>query len=1208
MTSDANRPALHGAAETTGSVSFTSQLSKNYRAATPTPPTPDSASLGSLAVVEFPGNPCSLLSVGSDQHLYLISPAPDNDTGWMITDLFSSLVPVPVVYVACGRVSANGMSNLTICYLGTDGSINQLVVALPSWKALGPPVSTRVDGVTMQGLSTGSYNNGESYFVMKDSGSTQIYILYGGPTLSLVQLFPASSEYVVSGWCAATDSSSSGLLTGGLICYQAQSSDELLSGMLDNGGQPAAGPRMNLSDSFGPLASASNASGQLCLCGISWTDNYLYYFDFAQGTTANLNGDTTPFANLVAGTDRQGRFELFATAVGGQLYHLRQDPASASGWSSIIPLDPRVKFAQIGLGKNPAGYSDVFGVTTRGDLYHVWEENDGTWHLDLLSFPASGPKAIEEFDSYTVQLTAFDANGVIAPSAGVTISSPHPVIALVNGESVTLGPRAPWQGTCNGAGQATIVIETLSLGTPLLSVTTSLMAGTWFSVEPSGPVRATLAGLQTDGSTLRDAYVTDSDGKTTPLLKDKRAQEHAAAVSEAVVRSMQITNANNVNPRPGASALHRWSDPVVAWHDVSKSAGRRQLDVPSIPYQAWEVDFSSGGVDFRTLTTDEAERRYHQLDSLTPLGSIWGHLKDLWGDVCDAVREGGAEIVHILVRADKVIEGAVRTTIKMVIDDVKYVFDAVIDSAQRAINLAEMVFDRVSVEFRDLVGWLGYIFNWNDIRLAHKAVAHGIRVSFDLLEEGIKTLKTEVDSGIENLESWVKSQFKTVIAKFDPNDTLGQYQAANEVPSPAAMSLASANFLSNGIINAASSGGAATGHLDLPALDTTTQEVIDRVMSKIEEYAKKFHNAEPFQHAVAYFEQIGSQPSSILQLGMSGLLSFLEGCILSFLDGLDVLIDVVLDAMDAIVRAARSALDATLQVPFVSDFYTYITRGGKPSILDVMALLTAIPATAFYKLVLPNAGAPFQSEADVEAFRSATSAAAILSGMGLTSSEAPRPAGDAPFAFLNFCTAVNSTNQFIYGLMDAVVDIQPIENSPLPTWFSFATFACELSGSFTGIPGVVGNGQAASCNAGGVSNWLWGDELIFNFIDVIWILGSGHMPRGANDWGVAWDTGAGISQLVLVILRSTKGEITTAQIAGSVIGVIPEVSKPLRFSKVIKQSKEVSVLALAGIDLLFDTTASFIQLFTIGDGAAPASRAGTGLGAATTRSLALSLA
>ena len=207
---------------------------------------------------------------------------------------------------------------------------------------------------------------------------------------------------------------------------------------------------------------------------------------------------------------------MFAVGQDKTLDHVRQHDDDPTQWSAFLRLEPDAAFVQVIAGRNAELYSEAFAVTTDRRLLHVWQADAADdWHFDWVEV-ATSPH-LEELSTYTMQVTVFDASGVLAPNAPVRLFSEAPVLLEVNGVPCLVEADAPWDCSSLANGLVTISMRADTLGMPLLWIWTTFMpAADRIVLDGCAPVRDRLQ--QMDVATLNAAQVTDDTGVQTPLL------------------------------------------------------------------------------------------------------------------------------------------------------------------------------------------------------------------------------------------------------------------------------------------------------------------------------------------------------------------------------------------------------------------------------------------------------------------------------------------------------------------------------------------------------------------------------------------------------------------------------------------------------------------------------------------------------------------
>ena len=1177
-------------------VSFTSQLMQNYRLAQAI-----SAGTEIVAVANTSDQTSAVFSITSQGHVIYIFEDPASDTGWNFIDL---QFPSTATYLTAMFAPSDGKYHVFAADAGND--IYGINGVGSTWEESWTKSTTPMQPIqTIGGLQCAD----NAALFLKDSSTGTIYVqrpvntLYPALGWQWGQIMGSAST-PVSDWAAGTITGYgpfTGDFPGIFGIWNNKGTTQINAAVININGDdwPESGLNQYATGPYTKLATASTTQPSADLFAINGSDSGLYYLSGVSATVSTytavkISGDVavSPLV-LEGGFDDKGNLEVFALNTANVLYHTRQSPLTSqhqSGWSEFLPLNEVLKFTQLSVAHNPAGYSDVFAVTTTNELVHIWQEpGSDEWHFDKVQTPLSST-AVEEYKTYTVQLTVYDGSYVLAPNAAVQIFSQFPVMLEINNQTIYLDANNSWQGQSNAAGQVTVTMKTGMLGVPTFSVwTTGMPSGDKILVEPSAAIAARLAAIGDQGQGLLNQWVTHSDGSQTPLLDAKYSGD--APLLGKVAQAIQTTMKLAVNqPNAGTTDspfLHASNDGRIARHVRAGDIGLAPSAADGgVLDQHYLVDFSTDSpVDFRSLTAAEADQLITDSQGLPDVLSFLGFHVD-WGDVFNAIKDRFAKVVKFVV--SKVTNG-VKLSMHLIIDNVEYAWNSLLEYGatfvQKAFDLVQEVFDKVKVSFDHLFGWLAFIFNWDDILLTQQVLSYTLDQMFELVEQSIDDFKHMVDTKLTGAETWISQNMSRLIGTIAGTGTIGQYQAANNTPNPQAAALTSTNFLFTGLVNNANSMQLAGGGAVAARLTDDGTQKLSALMEKIESEIGSLQSTAAFTNAINYFKQMGASPDQAMQMLVSGLLSVIEGLALAAIEGFKAIFDLLCDAAKHIVHGVRTTLEAEWEIQYVGDLFTYVTKGSTLSGLNLMTLVLAIPATAFYKMVYNEA--PFQTPADVTTFQQNFTAANILAAWGIAPTAAKvsagAPSGSAPTVdtWTKFFAAVYSANLFYYGAMDAIIDVQPIVGSALPTAFGWATWICELALLGSSLPSLtVMQGQFNSTPAG-ISNWLWAYGVLGVLIDLGFLSYGGKFPRSTSNIGVAVDGVYGVIDGLLNFYRSLIGDITAAQIAQNFLLIVPEVSKFLRNSAVVEATEGVSPFVLGGIDVVMDWTVCYINLATI---------------------------
>ncbi|KAI1169625.1 hypothetical protein F4777DRAFT_201781 [Nemania sp. FL0916] len=276
----------------------------------------------------------------------------------------------------------------------------------------------------------------------------------------------------------------------------------------------------------------------------------------------------------------------------------------------------------------------------------------------------------------------------------------------------------------------------------------------------------------------------------------------------------------------------------------------------------------------------------------------------------------------------------------------------VIETAEQVGKVLSYVFNKIMELGEKLIEWLGYIFSWGDIKDTRDSL---LNIVNDALETGpvlLDSLKSKSKELFESLKDKV-SKARPSDAEVDKlgiraDDTTG---SKDESKNPAGNSVAA-----NWAVYQFNHGGGRDASTFLKAaaasdiLSASERAMFSDVDKELESIAQKHQNdiKSRNKQVVDDYHPTGARSLSAKSALDQVSTNFLTGCI----DGVENLVDMLLKLIATIINKFKDIINAPIQVPIFSWLYkTFISGGHDLTILDVLALLIAIPATIVAKIL-----------------------------------------------------------------------------------------------------------------------------------------------------------------------------------------------------------------------------------------------------------------
>ena len=412
----------------------------------------------------------------------------------------------------------------------------------------------------------------------------------------------------------------------------------------------------------------------------------------------------------------------------------------------------------------------------------------------------------------------------------------------------------------------------------------------------------------------------------------------------------------------------------------------------------------------------------------------------------------GAEVVTFVANVfDEAING-IAYAINVMIDGINYVVNTVIQFAEQCLDVVEMIFNAAKVKFKQLMGWLGFIFNWGDIVRTHKVIAYTMTQIIDFVPAVVGLMKEKGDSYLDTAKDKIHAGFQALIAHLG-GSTINQMAGAMSAP-PSTNSDAMTHDL---LLRGANHGPSASSS----ALVTTAQQdsAQQTLLSTLQGFADSFTGSEAFQNAMQYFQAAfhgGQGLDGFLKSTLLGTLNLLEAICTTAIDIVKTIFNAIMDALIGVLNTIGDMATASWDIPFVSDLYEKMA-GNPPSLVDIVALILAVPATIMYKAI--EAEPPYKDDASVTAATSQFTAASMVQKLkdatsaSATISVTKRDQDTSTNSSSLDLTTEQKVLAYIYGITNVI-------GGPLAAWGDFIEYGknwpmsgtCQVRASSPGSP------------------------------------------------------------------------------------------------------------------------------------------------------------
>jgi hypothetical protein len=300
------------------------------------------------------------------------------------------------------------------------------------------------------------------------------------------------------------------------------------------------------------------------------------------------------------------------------------------------------------------------------------------------------------------------------------------------------------------------------------------------------------------------------------------------------------------------------------------------------------------------------------------------------------------EVGAVWRELEEVAEGVQR----FIVEIAGKVYQCLLETAEQIAAAAEWVFAKVVSAVEDLVKYLEYLFEWNDIKRTKEVMKNLTMRFLEAQVENILVIKQEIDDKIDEASKAINNW--AGIGNFSGLGSEGTATPGAK-STPTAGQSAPGSLLSNHFQTNAQS----ITQKSPPTLAALPLNLLDALWNALKKEADTLGEA-----FTSLKDLVENAPTMPLVDVLKGLVGILADAVLKSAKNV---IDAVLDVIYTLAKAAVAALDTPIYFPVISDILREI---GVPefSLLELICYVGAVPATLVYKLATNRAPFPDSPE------------------------------------------------------------------------------------------------------------------------------------------------------------------------------------------------------------------------------------------------------
>jgi len=675
-------------------------------------------------------------------------------------------------------------------------------------------------------------------------------------------------------------------------------------------------------------------------------DHQLFHvsgYDAAQIIVTPLTGGALQPGGVLSvsiGQAQQNLYMVFAIDTSDQMLWLLRQTSSSD---DTVKFDPWVP-----LGNNLGALSCPAVMGTGPELLyydlnstvgHMCQQvEQGNWFTQPIVSPSPVSTKPTPTSTYSNEFVTADEDGNAVPRSVVKVTSDRPTVAIINSVSYHIDSQTPATVISDTSGRVTVSTISNSLVSPALKISSE-------TLKTLGPFRSDLLTHQRLAGADPTFPVNGATMQAAGLIPSSINQGDADALASKT-RSLGVAAVSMQNK----TATGKGTNAFRAMYGTG-----------------WEIDFTRTSGMIRNLSPEEAAT-LRSVALSTSLSDIWGDICNFFRHVIDDLKKLAVtfanDVVYVSVTLADGVKNFILKTLAEVGDCIEIFLQAVASLAKDVVDAIEMA-----------IKWLRMLFDWDDIIRTKKVVRYYIDQSLKNLASDFNTTipkdliaaftkaKSEIVDVFNNLEQL----FEQGVSFNDIGPSSSSEPVAQGGPPYEGVSgkmayqvnAVQCNYVHSKVLSAPSSMFA---QLTMPATSSFDPSQL------LELFKQTFPTAEIEQswQKIKNFSSDVHDAKSFLDVAVLDVMEAIKDILLLILSGIEAILLALSEMMGAAFEGIDTLLTAGIDIPIISEIYKLFAHEDL-SVLDLMSLLLALPATILYKLLYggPNLNPPF-TESDVD--------------------------------------------------------------------------------------------------------------------------------------------------------------------------------------------------------------------------------------------------
>jgi hypothetical protein len=527
------------------------------------------------------------------------------------------------------------------------------------------------------------------------------------------------------------------------------------------------------------------------------------------------------------------------------------------------------------------------------------------------------------FNSYTTRIHVTDDQNAPVSGAKIKLSSLERSSLFINNR-YTILDKEPIEISSDSTGGITIVEKVNNLRGSCLKIYSD--DGNVISINPMDKPKEKIEQINSVDKLTNAKIEYGAIGSTPkPLISSSTSDSDKQAVVDSI---KQLTAVSQSLPADGSV-----KSAVNAPHSLS-AVPHHQLFALAVQPDSFTA---YSGADALALPVN----RFTAGNGLSDFTSA---IEVAAGDVISFFENIGKQAFHVFIVAAENAWHFIAS-----IGDKAYRF--IIDCAEKVAHAFEIVFNAIKTFIGDLIDYLKFLFKWDDFVRAKDVFKKFLLLYFDHIIDDIENFKTTFNKLISEAKNSIDDWAGIKHDDWQPSVENGSHPVGflQTITDIGQVFTTPGMFLFQHFLDNAhhSKGGGAT------AVDVI-DDLLNRVIQALEDEGNVFVDAANRIQS----ELIANSQFETMSLG--DVLKKLTAIVVdALLNTTEDMVDLLIDVFVKLARAVVEMLDTPIWIPVVSDILADFGIKISFSMLDVIVMVGAIPATLFFKV--SKGSAPFSS-------------------------------------------------------------------------------------------------------------------------------------------------------------------------------------------------------------------------------------------------------